>query len=326
MATATSYNIATNREDVSSGYNRISPEMTPMYSMLKKGKAPTAAYSEWNVDALADPDLTATIEGSEVTSFENAGENRVRIGNYLQRKQRGWSVSDLEVLVEDAAVTNQVAESKSKKLLEHRIDIASVIGGSQDLVAGGGASAAKTRAIGSWIASGAQTTLPVDANYRTPSASIDATAAASFDEDKVNGVLQSIFSQSGNLVNHKLFCGVTMKTLYSDFSRVGVSNGVYRQNEDAGSNKVTKNVLVYESDFGSLDIVTDLHLAADGTATEQAMRGYIIDPALVEVAFADGPTHTNVADVGQGPSGFYKSWFMLRVKNPLGLGKFNATA
>ena len=326
MAIATSYNIASNREDVSSGINRIAPEITPMYSMLKKGKAPSAAYSEWVVDDLADPDLTATEEGSDITAFENAGENRTRIGNYLQRKERAWSVSDLQMLVDDAAVANQVAESKAKKLLEHRRDLASVIGGSQDLVAGGGATAAKTRALGSWISNSAQATLPVAADFRTPAASIDATAAASFGEAEVNAVLQSMFSQTGTLASHKLYLGTSLKKEFSEFSRTGSSNGVYRQNEDASSNKVTKNVLVYESDFGSLDLVTDLFLARDGTATEQAMRGYIVDPSLVEVAFADGPAHFDGVDEGGGPRGWYKSWFMLKCKNPLGLGKFNATA
>ena len=326
MAIATTYNIATNREDVSSGINRIAPEITPLYSSLKKGKAPNAAYSEWVVDDLSDPDLTASEEGSDVDSFENAGENRTRIGNYLQRKQRAWSVSDLQMLVDDAAVANQVAESKAKKLLEHRRDIASVIGGSQDLAAGGGATAAATRALGSWISATAQSTLPVAADFRTPSASIDGTAAASFSEAEVNTVLQSMFSQTGTLANHKLYCGTSLKKEFSEFSRTGAQYSVYRQNEDASSNKVTKNVLVYESDFGSLDLVTDLFLARDGTATEQAMRGYIIDPALVEIAFADGPAHYDLADEGGGPRGYYKSWFMLKVKNPLGLGKFNATA
>lgn len=326
MAIATSYNIASNREDVMQGFTRIEPEVTPLFSMLKKGKAPKAAYSEWVVDDLDDPALTAVEEGSDVDSFENPGVNRERLGNYSMRMQRSWSVSDLEVLVDDAAVANQVAEAKSKKLLEHRRDMASWIGSDSDLAAGGGASAAKARALGSWISSSAQSTLPVPAAYRTPSASINATAAASFAESDVNGVLESIYSQTGTLNNFKLFCGTSLKKEFSDFSRTGAANGVYRVNEDISTNKITKNVLVYESDFGSVDIIPDLFLARDGSAAVQGMRGYVIDPSLVEVAFADGPAHYDLADEGGGPRGFYKSWFTLRVKNPLGLGKFNATA
>jgi len=113
-----------------------------MLSMLKKGRAPKASYTEWVVDDLSDPVLTAVEEGSDVTSFANPGVNRARIGNHVQRQDRSWSVSDLEELVEDAAVANQVATAKSKKLIELRRDMASVIGSDQANQAGGGGSGA----------------------------------------------------------------------------------------------------------------------------------------------------------------------------------------
>ena len=305
----------------------VEPEATPMLSMLKKGRAPKASYTEWVVDDLSDPVLTAVEEGSDVTSFANPGANRARIGNHVQRQDRSWSVSDLEELVEDAAVANQVATAKSKKLIELRRDMASVIGSDQANQAGGGGSgAAKCRGMGQWVNNTAQTNNPVPASFLTPAASINTTAAASFAESDVNGVLESIYSQTGTLENFKLFAGTSLKKEFSDFSRTGSANGVYRVNEDVSSNKITRNVLRYEGDFGTLDVITDLFLAKDGSAASQGMRGYVINPDLVEVAFADGPSHYDLEDEGGGPRGFYKAWYTLRVKNPLGLGKFAATA
>lgn len=298
-----------------------------MLSMLKKGRAPKASYTEWVVDDLSDPVLTAVEEGSDVTSFANPGANRARIGNHVQRQDRSWSVSDLEELVEDAAVANQVATAKSKKLIELRRDMASVIGSDQANQAGGGGSgAAKCRGMGQWVNNTAQTNNPVPASFLTPAASINTTAAASFAESDVNGVLESIYSQTGTLENFKLFAGTSLKKEFSDFSRTGSANGVYRVNEDVSSNKITRNVLRYEGDFGTLDVITDLFLAKDGSAASQGMRGYVINPDLVEVAFADGPSHYDLEDEGGGPRGFYKAWYTLRVRNPLGLGKFAATA
>jgi len=298
-----------------------------MLSMLKKGRAPKASYTEWVVDDLSDPVLTAVEEGSDVTSFANPGANRARIGNHVQRQDRSWSVSDLEELVEDAAVANQVATAKSKKLIELRRDMASVIGSDQANQAGGGGSgAAKCRGMGQWVNNTAQTNNPVPASFLTPAASINTTAAASFAESDVNGVLESIYSQTGTLENFKLFAGTSLKKEFSDFSRTGGSNGVYRVNEDVSTNKITRNVLRYEGDFGTLDVITDLFLAKDGSAASQGMRGYVINPDLVEIAFADGPSHYDLEDEGGGPRGFYKAWYTLRVKNPLGLGKFAATA
>lgn len=297
-----------------------------MLSMLKKGRAPKASYTEWVVDDLSDPVLTAVEEGTDVSSFANPGVNRARIGNHVQRQDRAWSVSDLEELVEDAAVANQVATAKSKKLIELRRDMASVIGSDQANVAGGSGSAAKCRGMGQWILTSAQASNPVPAGYRPPAASINTTAAASFAESDVNGVLESIYQQTGSLDNFKLFAGTSLKKEFSDFSRVGSANGSYRVNEDVSTNKITRNVLRYEGDFGTLDVITDLFLAKDGTAASQGMRGYVINPDLVELAFADGPSHFDLKDEGGGPRGFYKAWYTLRVKNPLGLGKFAATA
>lgn len=326
MAQATTYNIGSNAEDVLSGFTMVEPQATPMLSMLRKGVAPKASYTEWVVDNLSDPVLTAVEEGTDVSTYANPGENRARIGNHLQRQDRSWSVSDLETMVDDYAVANQVAAAKSKKLIELRRDMASVIGSDQANVAGGSGSAAKTRGLGQWILASAQAANPVPADFRTPSASINTTAAASFAESDVDGVLESVYGQTGDLGSFKLFAGTTLKKEFSAFSRTGASNGVYRQNEDATGNKVTKNVLVYESDFGTIDIIPDLFLAKDGTAASQGMRGYLLNPDLVEIAFAQNPTHYDQDDEGGGPRGFYKTWYTLRVKNPLGLGKFAATA
>jgi hypothetical protein len=229
-------------------------------------------------------------------------------------------------MVDDYAVANQVAAAKSKKLIELRRDMASVVGSSQANVAGGSGSAAKTRGLGQWILATAQAANPVPTAFLTPSASINTTAAASFAESDVDGVLESVYGQTGDLGSFKLFAGTTLKKEFSAFSRTGAANGVYRQNEDSSTNKVTKNVLVYESDFGTIDIIPDLFLAKDGTAAEQGMRGYLLNPDLVEIAFAQNPTHYDQDDEGGGPRGFYKTWYTLRVKNPLGLGKFAATA
>jgi hypothetical protein len=112
MAQATTYNIATNREDVMSGFTMVEPQATPLLSMLKKGRVPKASYTEWCVDNLEDPQLTAVDEGTDVSSFENPGANRARIGNHLQRQDRSWQVSDLEELVDDAVKRSEAKRNK----------------------------------------------------------------------------------------------------------------------------------------------------------------------------------------------------------------------
>lgn len=325
MASATTYNIASNREDIMSGFTMLEPEKTPILSMAKKGTAPRASYSEWVVDTLDDVSLTPVSEGTDVTSFDNPGQDRARLGNYLTRKDKSWQVSDLEMLVDDAATDNQVATAKTKKLAEHKRDIESILGSDTEMSAGNPGAAA-TRGLGKWIQATAQATNPVPADFRPPAASIDATATSSLDEDDVNDVLESIYQVTGDVTNFKLFCGTALKRAFSNFTRVQPANSVLRVNTDASSKSLTLNVMRYEGDFGAVDLIPDLFLAKDSAAAVSNARGYLINPDLVQVAFADGPSHYELEDKGGGPRGFYKSWFTLRVKNPKGLGKFAASS
>lgn len=325
MASATTYNIASNREDIMSGFTMLEPEATPILSSIKKGRAPNAAYHEWVVDTLADVSLDATAEGTDVTTFDNPGVDRTRLGNRVQRRDDSWQVSDLERLVDDAATDNQEATAKAKKLAEHKRNIESIIGSDQEMTADG-ATPMKIRALGKWILATAQDVNPVAAAFRTPSASINATATASLAESDVDAVLQSIYTETGDMSNYKLFCGPNLKARFTTLSRVPVSGSALSVNMSNSSTTLQKNILRYEGDFGAIDLIPDLFLARDSAAAVQSARGYLINPDLVDMQFVDGPSHYQLEDKGGGPRGYYKSWFTLRVKSPKGLGAFKATS
>jgi hypothetical protein len=323
MASATTYNVASNREDILQGFTRLEPERTPILSSAKRGRAPRAAYSEWVVDSLADPSLSTVAEGTDVTSFENPGVDRTRLGNRPQRQDRGWQVSDLEQLVDDAAVESQTAEAKSKTLIEHKLDIDCAIGSDQEMSADN-ASVIKGRMLGKWIQDSAQAVNPVDALFRPPAASINTTATGSLTEDNVRSVMQSVYETIGDMTNFKLYAGTNLKSRFSDFTRI--ASTALSANYDTKSTTLNKTVERYVSDWGAIDLVPSLNLAHDSAAAVRSARGYLINPDLLEIAFADGPSHYQLEDKGGGPRGFYKSWWMLRVKNPKGLGKFAATS
>lgn len=306
-----------------SGFTMLEPEATPILSSIKKGRAPKAAYHEWVVDTLADVSLDAVAEGTDVATFANPGEDRTRLGNRVQRKDDTWQVSDLETMVDDAATDNQEATAKAKKLAEHKRNIESIIGSDQEMSAEG-ASPMKIRALGKWILATAQAVNPVASDFRTPAASIDATATASLAETNVDAVLQSIYSQTGDMNNYKLFCGPNLKARFTALSRVGST--ALSVNMNTSSTTLQKNILRYEGDFGAIDLIPDLFLARDSAAAVQSARGYLINPDLVDIAFTDGPSHYQLEDKGGGPRGYYKSWFTLRVKSPKGLGAFKATS
>jgi hypothetical protein len=97
----------------------------------------------------------------------------------------------------------------------------------------------------------------------------------------------------------------------------------------ATSRTITFDVTVYKGPFNTVNIIPDLYLGrTSGAALADAgrARGYVIDNSLVDICYLQRPGHQELEDEGGGRRGFIDTILTLRVKNPLGLGKFNATS
>lgn len=330
MATASSYNVAGVRESLTDLLTILEPEETPVLSRLNKAAAPGAAYHEWQVDDLSTPAFAGIVEGEDVSSFVNKSENRARIGNYVQKFRRTWKVTDILEASDVAGVASEVANAKSKVTRELKRDLEAAICSDQDRQADTGTLPYKFRALGAWIASASPSDVP--ASFRTPSASIDATAGASLAESTVNGVLQSMFEVSGGKKDYFVPCGPSFKSYVSNFQRATGSSGTtktYQVTQDAGSHRIDLSVDVFNSDFGMITLVPTMfngRTSGGSVGATQRMRAYVIDPELVSVAYMKPLGSSDLPDEGGGKRGYVDTILTLVVKNPKGLGKFNATA
>ena len=160
--------------------------------MFNKSPRPTSYFQEWQVDNLFPPNFSGVLEGQDAATFDNAAENRARIGNYVQKFWRKWAVSDIVEAADVAGVSNEVANAKMKKLREIKRDIEAAIGADTEMQADSGTVPYLMRGLGMWIG-GTQTVHAVPTAYATPSNSINNTAIASLTETLFNGVFQSIF-------------------------------------------------------------------------------------------------------------------------------------
>lgn len=329
MAQATSYNVAGLREDLTSMLTLVTPEETPVLSRLSKSKAPGQPYQEWQVDDLATPTFTGTREGEDVSSFENKSENRARIGNYIQHERKPWKVSTIAEL-SDFATGSEKAMAKSKCVRELKINFETLLCSDQDRQAENGTLPYKTRALGDWIDSAGPSDVP--AAYRTPAASIDATAGASLAESTINGVLQSMYEVSGGKKDYFVPCGPTFKSYVSQFQRATGSSGTtksYQVNQNATEHRIDLAVDIYNSDFGMITLVPTVfngRTSGGSLNTTARMRAYVIDPDLVSVSYMKALGEGQLDDEGGGPRGYFDAMLMLVVKNPRGLGKFAATS
>jgi len=309
----------------------------PLLAMIPKEQKLQNMQVSWQLDKYAEPDFNGSADGVPVKTVENSAADRARAYVYGQKFRRTAGVGSVaeEISKVAGASEGEMARAIDKKLEEISRDIEYAIGSDNDTQAEVSEGAPyKLRGLGSFISSSAQTVLPIDSNYRTPSASIDGTAAASFTEALFKGVLQSVFESYGKSQDLDLVCGTSLKKAITGFTQTssGSTNtqvAIRSFNTDSSEKKITANILIYEGDFNTVKLHTSLMLANTGTTTlaaTQKMRGYVLPMDRLSLHWGWQPKVTPLANDGSGPRAMIEAVLALVAKNPKVLGKFNATA
>ena len=327
MATATSYNVAGNREQILDVLTILEPEETPVVSMAKKLPA-TATFVQWQVDNLSAPAFSGVGEGEDVTSFSNKVINRTKLGNYVQKFRREWMVSDIQELVNTAGVSSEVANSEAKSLRELKRDLEAAVCSVQDRQAEAGSGTPyKTRGLGKWLANGgtagaAPSDLP--SAYQLPSASLDSTATVL--ESHFNAVVQSRYETVGNAGSRlTLVAAPDLKAQISNFTRADTTSNdsTYTVTQDATTKQVTLSVNVYDGDCGLVNLVPSLfNNRTSGSNTIDDDWGYLIDPELIGLFVLKAESNTELENQGGGRRGYTDVIAGLACFNPLGFGVF----
>ena len=323
------------REDLADYISLIDARDTPITSMIPKGNKPGNTLLQWQADNMPSAQSSGSIDGVDVSAYSNLNENRAVIQNYIQVFQRAIRVSPLAVDVSVVAgLRDELAGMVAKGIKLTKRDIELTISSDNDAQAdtGPGGVPYLTRGLGVWIQNGAQSTLPVNSNYRTPTTSISTTATASFAESAAQGVLTSIYGETGSFKEYDCVVGTSLKRAFSNLlfttgitttSPVGVTGSgataVRTFSRDANSDAYIASVDIFEGDFGRLKLHPSLFLP-------NAFRGYVLDMELLELRYTNLPEVTELPDAGGGPARLIKAVGGLVAKNPRGLGKFAASS
>ena len=302
-----------NREDLSSILTILAPEETPVLSLCGKGKA-SSTFHEWTVDELAAPNADGINEGADVTAFSDKFASRARLGNYVQIFRRDYLVSNLQQAVTSVGPAN-VAQAEAKAMRELKRDIEFAICSANDRQAEDGVNPYKMRGLGDWIDSAGPSDVP--ASYRTPAASIEASALA---ESDLNDILGSIYTQTGEMGNLTLVANVALRKVIANFSRDSntTNTEIYRINQDAESKKITLSVSLFDSDFGVIRVVNG-NPACMPTATTNI--GYVLDPKYIGFGSLIPMGSTRLENQGGGERGYVDMTGTLIVRSPLAHGE-----
>jgi hypothetical protein len=312
------------REDVADVIAVADAKGTPFKTAIRKGKPLRSTFAEWQMDAYDSPKTDGTLDGEDVSSYEDAAENRERIGVYVQELRRTPKVNQMAEEISDVAGLNdadpqgvrgstEFARAKAKKMVEIGRDIESVLLSANETQTQSGSNPYKTRGLGKWILDTAQAVHPVPSAFRTPSASIYTSAIATFDEDDLRGLLQSRWEQTGSADDLMLFCGAGVKNRVTDFERYEPTVSGYANvrtfNSDTAK-KITSSVDIYAGDYGTVTVVLDNYVPTANT-------GYIVDMRDVELRTKGNPSYRDLPDLGGGPRGLIRAVIALCMGNPL---------
>src|SRR5210317_1994342 len=193
-----SYDAVGIREDLSDVITNISPEETPFYTKARKTTAKNTLV-EWQTDSLRASAANAHIEGDATTA--EARSATTRLGNYTQIFKNAVVVPDTDEGLDKAGRAREIAYQTLKIAKEQKLDIEKALFDNNARVNTAG-SARELAGAPAWMTSnvdfqsgnsGANPTGD-GSDARTD----ETTTLIAFDQDRFDGVMQSIWENGGN--------------------------------------------------------------------------------------------------------------------------------
>lgn len=332
------------REDLMDMIALVDAKDTPLTSMAKKGSKPGNMYFRWQADSLPTPVVGGTVDGTDVSSDDNYVVGyRSELANYAQIFRRSVRVSRLAQDIADVAgVRDELADNVAKAITGIKRDMEVTMASNQTGQADNGSVPYLTAGVQTW-ASNAGTGTPtpgnIPSNFRTPTTSILTGASSSLTDSGVQGVLKSIYDQTGHYTSFDAIVGTDLKRAFTSLlgttsltttSTSGVTGAgatkVQTFQRDAAADTYIQSLDVFQGDFGTVRLhpTTFIGTISSSTWTATPYKGLLLDMNLIEIRYGGNVANvTALPDNGGGPRRLVEAVAGLVVGNPLGLGKFD---
>ncbi len=242
-----------NKEDVSDIITNIAPYDTPLYTRIGKTKA-TQTNHEWLEDDLGGAMPNAFDEGYTYSTV-NANP-RQRLGNYTQIMHRGVHVTDTQEAVLHYGIRSEIAYQMAKKLKELAFDCEQAIITQATKVPGAMGVPRQFGGLPFWIVS------HVLAN---------GGIGRPLTFDLINNALEEVWNDGGK--PSILLVSPRNKRVISTFTA-----GNVKYMEGNKTNKLTHMISVIETDFGTLQCLTDRFMPNDviyGLSPEYIKKAFL---------------------------------------------------
>lgn len=254
VSSITTYNVVGTREDLSDLISNIAPTDVPFQSLCRKGRVTNTLY-EWQTDSLAAAASTAAIEGADAPAASL--DVTVRQRNYTQILTKSVKVLGTADVTQKAGRGREMAYQLIKKTKELKRNLECALTQNGIAVVGDASTTARQfKGLECWIgdnqslgAAGSPAAPDPEASSGVGSAATDGTAEA-FTETRLKVVLQSAYTAGGN--PDTIMAGPGNRAVFSTFD--GVSS---QQNLEVSTGKIMGTMSIYESDWGTLKVVSN---------------------------------------------------------------------
>jgi len=335
------------REDLADMISMVDAKDTPFTSMARKGSKPGNMYFRWQADSNPAPKIGGTVDGTDVTSSDYTNFDvgfRTELANYAQVfRMDPVRVSKLSTdIAQVAGVRDELAYNVSKSILQCKRSIETTLCSNQAAQQDNGSVPYLTAGVQTWISTtgiigGGIPNVP--GTFATPTDSILTGASSSLTDTAVQGLLKSIYNQTGQYRSYDAIVGTDLKRAFTSLlgttaltttTTSGVTGAgatkVQTFQRDASAEAYIQSVDVFQGDFGTVKLHPTVFLGtiSSGAWTVTPYKGLVLNMDLIEVRYGG-----NVAAVealpsfGGGPARLVEAVCGLVVGNPLGLGKFD---
>jgi hypothetical protein len=263
-----------NREELADVISMITPDDTPIYTDIPKGKC-SSVHPEWETDELAPPAANIHPEGNEYVL--DTTDTPMRLGNYTQIMYKSGSVSNTQETVEQAGNANKVKRQKYKKGVELRKDLELAIVTNNASVAGA------TREFGglpTWIetnanreAGGSNGGFDINTGLTVAAGN---GAQRAFTKAQMDDVMQQGYESGADFRN--VYVSPYVKSVFVTFmSNNNVAPFRYAVS-DGDRNSIISNADIYEGPFGKVFIKPNRVMAASAAVARNA---FFVDTSML---------------------------------------------
>ena len=299
------------REDLADAIYDISPEDTPLVSMMAKESCDAVLF-EHQTDVLGAVDTANKhLEGDDITTIGTLTPT-VRVGNRVQISRKLLVISGTTQAVNSAGDANSVARHVARKGAEMKRDIEAICFENQGSTAGSSTTARQTATLGAWLKTNVDkgtgaaadptwtSGVPEEANKR-----VDGTQRA-FTETILKSIISKGWNSGATIEGKYLFVGPVNKGKVSGFA--GIATKTYNINgERPGQATIVAAADVYVSDFGTLQVVPNRFM--------RERDAYLIDPDYLALVHLRPFMVESLAKTGDADKRMLLQEWGLKVRN-----------